>query len=235
MKAVIFAAGEGTRLRPLTHTTPKPLLLINDRPILFRLIDSLPSEINEILIVVSYLADKIVDATVKENFSRSIKFVTMDLNKERGTWSALWQAKSILEDSDDFFLVLNGDDLYSKNDLEAIITNKDWVIGYKKMINPGLKYRNLLINHAGYVAAMPLADENEKLINIVTGAYLLNKEVFLLNPVKTATGEWGLPQTIIQVFDKKAVKAVEMNEWLSINTLADLKTGENYIKYSDNH
>ena len=235
MKTVIFAAGEGTRLRPLTYTTPKPLLLINERPILFRLIDSLPDEIDEIIIVVSYLADKIIEAIAKENFSRPIKFVTMDLTSERGTWSALWRTKKFLEKDPDLFLVLNGDDLYATTDLEKIIGSNEWSLGYQTKINPGGKYRNIKVDEMGYVIDMPLVNETEKTVNIATGAYLLNREVFELEPVKTAGGEWGLPQTISRIFGKKAVKAINMSNWQQINTVDDLESVDKSLKTLNNH
>jgi len=42
MQAVILAAGKGTRLRPLTLKIPKPLVSLNDRPILEHIINELP-------------------------------------------------------------------------------------------------------------------------------------------------------------------------------------------------
>lgn len=222
MKAIIFAAGEGTRLRPLTYVTPKPLLLINQQPILFHIIKNLPDIIDEIIIVVSYLAEKIITTVNEENFSRPIRFVYMNLSEERGTWSALWQVKELIKNDNAKFLVLNGDDYYSKEDLQKIATTNCWAVGYCEKNNPGANYRNIVINSDNYVTAMPLAEPGQEKINIATGVYLLDGSVFSLSPVKTAGGEWGLPQTISQVFGEKAVKAVKMNTWLQINTADDL-------------
>lgn len=63
MKAIILAAGQGTRLRPLTYAIPKPLLPVGGRPVLDYVLDNLThcSEIDEIYIAVSHRA-----STIKE-------------------------------------------------------------------------------------------------------------------------------------------------------------------------
>ena len=62
MKAVILAAGEGTRLRPLTITRPKHVLPIAGKPLLEHTLEALKkSGISEVLIVVGYLKEKIFE------------------------------------------------------------------------------------------------------------------------------------------------------------------------------
>lgn len=63
MKAMIFAAGEGRRMRPLTLATPKPLLRVGDCSLLEHLIRRLQAAgITELVLNVSYLADQIITA-----------------------------------------------------------------------------------------------------------------------------------------------------------------------------
>ncbi len=60
MKAMILAAGRGERLRPLTDTTPKPLLEIQGRPLIVRHLERLHAAgLTDIVINLSWLADKI--------------------------------------------------------------------------------------------------------------------------------------------------------------------------------
>jgi NDP-sugar pyrophosphorylase family protein len=54
MKAIILAAGRGTRLQPLTNTTPKPMIQVCGKPILEYLVESLYQEVSEIILIVKY-------------------------------------------------------------------------------------------------------------------------------------------------------------------------------------
>ena len=59
MKAVILAGGLGTRLRPLTYSIPKPLVLIAGKPLIRRIIDGLPSSVDTVILAVNYRRDQI--------------------------------------------------------------------------------------------------------------------------------------------------------------------------------
>ena len=62
VRAIIMAGGKGTRLKPLTNLTPKPLLPVGNKPIIEHNIDRLSSYgINHISITINYLGNKIVE------------------------------------------------------------------------------------------------------------------------------------------------------------------------------
>ena len=61
MKAVILAAGKGTRMGDLSLETPKPMLKVLGKTLLEHKLDSLPDVIDEVVITVGYLKDRIVD------------------------------------------------------------------------------------------------------------------------------------------------------------------------------
>ena len=62
MKGVILAAGKGTRLRPLTETTPKPMLLLNERPMLDYVLHGFKAAgVTDVIVVTGYLAEQIED------------------------------------------------------------------------------------------------------------------------------------------------------------------------------
>ena len=116
MQAVIMAAGEGTRMRPLTYKTPKPMLLVKGKPLLEWTIGFLPDKVDEVIIIVNYLADQIKNYFGGEWKGKKIKYITQkELN---GTGGALHTCKDLVKGK---FLVVMGDDLYYKKDLEDMI------------------------------------------------------------------------------------------------------------------
>jgi NDP-sugar pyrophosphorylase family protein len=61
MKAVVLAAGEGTRLRPFTSSEPKVMIPVANRPILESVVDALvANDIRDIVIVVGYKKERIM-------------------------------------------------------------------------------------------------------------------------------------------------------------------------------
>src|SRR5262249_32910 len=116
MDAVILAAGLGTRLRPHTLQTPKPLLAVRGRPILDWALNALPAPVDGVGVVGHYLAGQIEDYLRTQ--SRFKDWVTVKQEQPRGTGDALRSCQAHLHS--DRFLVLNGDDLYGAADLEAL-------------------------------------------------------------------------------------------------------------------
>ena len=75
MQAVILAAGNGTRLRPITNHVPKPMIKIGNKTLLEYNIDNLPSEVDEIIFVIGYLGEQIKDYFGSEFKGKKIKYV----------------------------------------------------------------------------------------------------------------------------------------------------------------
>jgi glucose-1-phosphate thymidylyltransferase len=88
MKAIIPLAGKGTRLRPHTHITPKPLLQVGGRPVMSYILDDLVElGIHEIVFVVGYLGDVIRDYIAKEYPKIRAHYVVQDV--QDGTAGAI--------------------------------------------------------------------------------------------------------------------------------------------------
>src|SRR6476661_3219524 len=112
MDAIILAAGKGTRLRPHTDTTPKPLLPVQGRPILDWIIGPLPP-VDRLVVVVNYLAEQIEDYLRKQPHVKD--WVTVRQEVPRGTGDALMSCRGRVYS--DRVMVLNGDDLIGRADL----------------------------------------------------------------------------------------------------------------------
>src|SRR5207302_3519675 len=116
LDAIILAAGLGTRLRPHTLHTPKPLLPVQGRPILEWALGALPAPVNRVVVVVHYLAEQ-VEAYLRGQ-KQFAEWVTVPQHEPRGTGDALRRCQASVRS--ERFLVLNGDDLYGAADLAML-------------------------------------------------------------------------------------------------------------------
>jgi glucose-1-phosphate thymidylyltransferase long form len=107
LKAVVFAAGLGKRLRPLTSFRPKHLLPLVDKPVLLRVLEALLSNgIRDVGITVAYMDESIRHAVGREQLQMNITYIPQ--KELLGTAHALYACKDFLE-GEDAFLTIYGD------------------------------------------------------------------------------------------------------------------------------
>jgi glucose-1-phosphate thymidylyltransferase len=115
--AVVLAAGEGMRLRPLTTYRPKPMLPVTNEPILQHVFETLvEAGFTEIHVVVGYRRDR-----VQEYFGFDYEGVPLHYHhqdQQLGSGHAVLQARPSVDGS---FLVVNGDQLVSPDIVEAVV------------------------------------------------------------------------------------------------------------------
>jgi NDP-sugar pyrophosphorylase family protein len=115
-KAMIFAAGLGTRLKPFTDQHPKALALVNHKPLLQRNIEYLRAAgIRDIVVNVHHFADQIISFLAQqENFGCNIS-ISHEVEQPLETGGGLKKASGFFEGSSLPFIVMNAD----------ILTNMD--------------------------------------------------------------------------------------------------------------
>ena len=120
MKAVILAAGVGSRIKPLTDNCPKSLLKVGDNTILEMMISHIQDcGINEIIFVVGYLKEQIKDYVKTKFPDLHVNFVTNDEYTETNTGYSLMLVKDIIQDSG--FIKIDGDVVFDKEILKKLI------------------------------------------------------------------------------------------------------------------
>jgi len=220
MDAVILAAGLGTRLRPHTLTTPKPLLAVRGRPILDWTLGTLPAAVRRVVVVVHYLAEQVEKYLRNQSHFRD--WVAVPQHQPRGTGDALRQCREHLQS--DNFLVLNGDDLFGAQDLHALA---QWPAGL--LVRSVEKPRD-------YGIAFLKADGTlEKLVEKPdlpapqlgnTGAYVFPREVFDIEIGLSARGEYEITEYVSQLALRQPVQVVRANFWLPIGNEESWKFAE---------
>lgn len=113
-KAMIFAAGLGTRFKPWTNHHPKALAVVNGKTLLQRNIEYLQQYgINEVVVNVHHFADQVCDAIEKNNGWGSVVHISNERDALLETGGGLWHARDMLQDAP--FLTLNVDFLTTLN------------------------------------------------------------------------------------------------------------------------
>ena len=187
MQALILAGGEGTRLRPLTYTVPKPVLPLAGRPHIAYVIDWLVRHgVDDVIISCGFLADGMREALAE--LQPGVKIRYAEEPDARGTAGAIRFAEEMLADR---FLVLNGDVLCDL-DLTALIeqhgsTGAQATIALYPVPDPtgyGLIHRH----DDGEVTEFLEKPEPDQIDTdeINAGAYLLERSVLDLIPPDTA-------------------------------------------------
>jgi len=122
MQAIVLVGGEGTRLRPLTETIPKPALTLVDRPFLAYMIEWLAGHgVSEVVLACGFLPQVLREALAGEEqrAGASIRYAVEP--EPLGTAGAIrFAADQLGEELDDRFLALNGDVL-TDLDLSALL------------------------------------------------------------------------------------------------------------------
>jgi bifunctional UDP-N-acetylglucosamine pyrophosphorylase/glucosamine-1-phosphate N-acetyltransferase len=212
LDAVILAAGLGTRLRPHTLHTPKPLLPIKGRPILDWSLGALPAAVDRLIIIVHYLADQVESyLKTQKHFSR---WQVVPQVEPRGTGDALRRCrKNLISDP---FLVLNGDDLYGAADLAALARCHAGLLVHS--VDEPRRFGIAFVGPTGKLERLVEKPNLEGRHLANTGAYLFPRSVFDIEISLSARAEYEITDYVSGLAARQAVDVVQARFWLPIGT-----------------
>ncbi|MDA8840970.1 phosphocholine cytidylyltransferase family protein [Gammaproteobacteria bacterium] len=123
MKAIILAAGVGSRIRPLTDNCPKSLLKINGKTILEMMLSHIKTcGINEVIFVLGYLQDQIKDYVKKQFPDLIVQFITNEKYEVTNTGYSLMLTKDFVKNST--FIKFDADVVFDINILKTLIASE---------------------------------------------------------------------------------------------------------------
>lgn len=187
-KAMILAAGYGSRLLPITENIPKALVAVKGKPMIKNVVDKLISfGIKEIVVNVHHHADKIIKYFNDNQFEA--KIITIAEEDILGTGGGIKNAKTLL-DSTANFLVYNAD-VSSEIDLDALayahLKNECLAT---IAVNQRITSRPLLFNSGNILIGRKVSGENfifsdpggEIIEKAFCGIHILSSEIFKTFP-----------------------------------------------------
>ncbi|MFH1064455.1 MAG: bifunctional sugar-1-phosphate nucleotidylyltransferase/acetyltransferase [Candidatus Woesearchaeota archaeon] len=184
MQAVIMAAGKSTRTYPLTVNRPKPLLEVLDKTVLEHNLDQLDGIVDEVIIIVGFMKDAII-----ERFGasyKSMKLLYAEQKEQLGTGHALMTARPFLKEK---FIVLNGDDLYSRRDIAAVMEH-DYAILVRKVED--VRAFGAVIIEDGKVKRIVEKPDTHISDYANSGGFVFDTDIFRIELEKTVRGEYEL-------------------------------------------
>jgi glucose-1-phosphate thymidylyltransferase len=228
-KAVIPAAGEGRRLKPHTHTTPKILLQVAGKPIIGHIMDRLLlARPDEVIVVVGAQGDQVRHYLTSE-YRCPFRFVRQ--TDPRGLGDAVYRAKDVF--SGEPVLVLLGDTIVDL-DMSKMV-GRDNVIGVQEVDDPRrfgvVELRN------GYVSRFVEKPDRPRSNLAIVGVYFFKESNGLFGALerliargRTTKGEFQLTDALqLMVDDGMRIKTRTIKHWLDCGTRAAMLETNRYL------
>ena len=237
MNGVVPAAGKGTRLRPRTDEIPKGLVDVAGRPLLSYVFDQLlESGVTQLYVIVGYKADQIIREF--GNTYNGVSITYLYQREQRGLGHAILQAESHLQDSDEPFVVLNGDNIVGGTIQEPITVGRqpgvDAVIGVETADQQTAQQTGVVVTDKdGQVTNVIEKPTEPPTTQITTGCYVLPTEIFpalrLVQP--SDRGEIELADAVgLLISARMHVQAVPIEgPRVNVNTPEDITQAEKVI------
>jgi len=169
MQAVILAAGEGSRLRPLTRSKPKAMLPIANRPIIEYVIDALlENAIRDIVVVVGYRKEHVISYLNKLDVP--VQVVVQE--RQLGTADALRAARSEITDD---FLLLPGDNYINAESIARIKKERDAMLVAE---HPCPSNFGVVVIRNGLVCEILEKPVDAPTFTVSTGIYSFTPDIF---------------------------------------------------------
>ena len=222
MKAIILAAGEGSRMRPLTYTRPKVMLPLANKPILEHLlIEASKAGIREFIFIVGYRDEQVRDYFgCGERWGVSIDYSTQ--RKQLGTGDAIRKVTGLIDEN---FLMMNGDIVVSQQDISSLV---------------GSSYNTMSVFEVEDTRDLGVVEVNRDRITHIhektenpsshlanTGLYLFTPDIFdaLSRTSKSLRGEYEITDALqLMIEQGQHITYRRISYWLDLSYPWDLLT-----------
>jgi bifunctional UDP-N-acetylglucosamine pyrophosphorylase/glucosamine-1-phosphate N-acetyltransferase len=197
-------------MRPLTDTIPKPLIPVCGKSILEHIVDALPSEIDELVLVVGYMKEQIEDCCGHEYKGRKVTYVVQD-DFAGGTGAALMLTKDVVKGK---FLFMYGDDIHGSKVLAEAIEQDHAILAC--VSDTPKRFGVLVQNEDGTLRAIIEKPQNppSNLINI--GGFVLTPAIFNYDVPLSASGELYATDILTEYAKEFPIQILKQDLWIPI-------------------
>lgn len=210
-------------MRPLTNSRPKPLVLVLGRPLLEYIIEALPTEVDEIILVVGYRGEQIQEHFGLEYSGRLLHYVWQ--KEQGGTADALSLCKPRLKGR---FFMLFADDIHGSKDLKAALQYELCLLTFEHKYPE--RFGVISQNEDGFLKRI-IEKPNQPESNLVsTGAMVLDERIFNYTSKPAKNGERYLTDMIEGLAQDHLIKVVKQNVWIPVGYPEDIKTAEQFLQ-----
>ena len=227
--ALLLAAGTGSRLFPLTKSSPKCLTLVNDKSILERLVNNLKSQgFKRLVIVTGHEKECIMDYLGEKSGAIRIEYVYSPLYKTTNNIYSLWMARNIIKEP---FVLFESDLVLNSSLLDDMVYPGRMAVAH---MQPWLNGTTVSVNKANMVTEFhkgttdSYSDIRYKTVNIYSFSLLAWQAIVKrLNQYITEGSVNCYYETVFaEMIDNKslAFKSVSFDHkpWYEIDTIKDL-------------
>ena len=217
MKALVLAAGEGRRLRPLTSNIPKPMIMVAGAPFLCHQVRTLESlGVKDLQVLVGWKSNRVKELLLGTFPQLNIEFLEQ---KERlGTAHAIGMAENVMDGP---FICVNGDIIVETDDLKTMISRfertGDPVLGAVTVEDPR---RFGVIELEGESMKSILEKPEEPPTDLINaGVMIFNDDVFeeIRNTERSQRGEYEITDTLNQLSSRMDVQVQRLEgDWIDI-------------------
>ena len=235
MKAVVLAAGEGTRLRPLTEDKPKGMVEVDEKPILTHCLDELANlGADEFVIVVGYLKQEIIDHYGDEY--RDIPITYAHQREQQGLAHALL---TVEEHIDDDFMLMLGDNVFEANLEDVVRRQREDRADAAFLVEEvpweeASRYGVCDTNKYGEVTEVVEKPDDPPSNLVMTGFYTFSPAIFhaceLVQP--SNRGEYEISEAVdLLIRSGRTIDAVQLDGWrLDIGYPEDREEAERRLR-----
>ena len=224
MKAILVAAGEGKRMRPLTLETPKPMIRVLGKPLLHWIIESLPSEITELIIVVGYKGEQIKEYFGNRFEGRSVSYVWQE--KPLGTGHALHLCKEFIQPGERF-LFMFADDLHSAGAIKRLVQRGVGILAQE--YEDPRPFGVLEVDAQDRVIGIEEKPKQPKSNLVAVGVYVFDSTFFKHPMPLSARGEYEYIEPLRAMLREMAVVVERTDFWHPIGQPHQIDSAERIL------